>query len=76
MSTNTKLFGRNEQDVLRNPPQVDSSYDILEAPNAPPKKNCTGSTNCIPKCFAEKGNRGFPGNAGQTGPQGTFYLVL
>lgn len=70
VATNSKLFGRNEQDLRVAPQQIDSSYDILDAVNAAPKKNCTGSTNCIPKCFAEKGNRGFPGNPGIPGPQG------
>lgn len=65
------MFGRNEQDMLVNPPQqIDPSYDVVDVPNAPAKKNCTGSTNCIPKCFAEKGSRGIPGMPGATGPQG------
>lgn len=38
-----------------------------------PKKNCTASGgNCIPKCFAEKGNRGFPGVPGLPGPKGVW----
>lgn len=49
---------------------VPLSYDIVDVPNAP-RRNCTGSgANCIPKCFAEKGNRGPPGMPGQTGPKG------
>lgn len=65
------MFGRSEQDMLVNPPQqIDPSYDVIDAPHAPAKKNCTGSTNCIPKCFAEKGSRGIPGMPGGPGPQG------
>lgn len=54
--------------------QIDPSYDVVEVPNAP-RKNCTASGgNCIPKCFAEKGNRGFPGIPGLPGPKGSFQI--
>lgn len=49
------------------PQQIDSSYDIIDTvrgAQGPPARNCTGSGCCIPKCFAEKGARGFPGLTG------------
>lgn len=59
------------KDIEQPPIQhIDSSYDVVDVPNAQ-KKNCTASGgNCIPKCFAEKGNRGFPGIPGLPGPKG------
>lgn len=58
------------------PQRIDSSYAVVENPNAP-KKNCTASGgNCIPKCFAEKGNRGFPGIPGVPGPKGLFSTAV
>lgn len=64
------LFRRKESDYEKPVQHIDSSYDVVDVPNAAPKKNCTGSANCIPKCFAEKGNRGFPGVSGLPGPKG------
>lgn len=67
------LFRRNEQEIERERerqlPNYDSAYDVREVPNAQ-KKNCTSSNGCIPKCFAEKGNRGLPGVPGLPGPKG------
>ncbi|ERL93449.1 hypothetical protein D910_10740 [Dendroctonus ponderosae] len=46
-----------------------SSYDIIDAPgSAVGPRN--GSERCIPKCFAEKGTRGFPGLPGHNGDKG------
>lgn len=60
------FLGRNKNIRERtNVQKVPDSYDIIDTANAPvrgpPAKNCTGSGCCIPKCFAEKGNRGLPG---------------
>lgn len=61
---------RERQNVQRVPEQ----FDIVDTASAvirgPPAKNCTGSGCCIPKCFAQKGDRGFPGLPGTTGPKG------
>lgn len=52
---------------------MDRSYDIIDTASnqasGAPAKNCTGSGCCIPKCFAEKGNRGLPGLPGLPGPK-------
>lgn len=52
---------RERQNVQR----VPEAYDIVDTASAPfrgpPAKNCTGSGCCIPKCFAQKGDRGLPG---------------
>lgn len=75
------LFRRQENDPRESPLQnIDSSYTIVDSRNvgAPgqPKKNCTGSAGgCIPKCFAEKGNRGLPGIPGLQGPKGAQKLI-
>jgi collagen type IV alpha len=64
------------QSRQRNRPsqRVPDAYDIVDVASAPvrgpPEKNCTGSGCCIPKCFAEKGNRGLPGVPGYPGPKG------
>lgn len=67
---------RPRPEVYDQPEQrIDSSYAVVENFNAP-KKNCTGSGgNCIPKCFAEKGNRGFPGMSGVPGQRGSSTAV-
>lgn len=64
------LFGR--RDYERPVQHIDSSYAVIDAANSTgqQRKNCTGSANCIPKCFAEKGNRGLPGIPGLQGPKG------
>lgn len=68
-----RSWPRKDIDNIQQPvQQIDSSYDVVDVPNAP-RKNCTGSGgNCIPKCFAEKGNRGFPGIPGLPGPKGSL----
>lgn len=59
------LFGRNRPRERVNVQRVPDSYDIVDTASAinrgPPAKNCTGSGCCIPKCFAQKGDRGLPG---------------
>lgn len=56
--------------------RVPQNFEIVDVPNAP-KKNCTGSgVNCIPKCFAEKGNQGPPGTPGIPGPKGRVCFVF
>lgn len=75
------LLGRNKNIRDRgNVPRVPESYDIIDTASAqvrgPPQKNCTGSGCCIPKCFAEKGNRGLPGVPGYPGPKGVNYKYL
>lgn len=63
------------QDIEQPIQRIDSSYQVVEVPGAI-KKNCTGSGgNCIPKCFAEKGNRGFPGIPGLPGPKGLWIRL-
>lgn len=75
------LFRRPDNEIQEAPLQnIDSSYSIVESRNsaAPglPKKNCTASAGgCIPKCFAEKGNRGLPGIPGLQGPKGGKTVV-
>lgn len=69
------LFNRRDREYERPTPlNVDSSYDIIDTAGTQasggPSKNCTGSGCCIPKCFAEKGNRGLPGLPGLPGPKG------
>lgn len=69
------FLGRNKNIRERtNVQKVPDSYDIIDTANTPvrgpPAKNCTGSGCCIPKCFAEKGNRGLPGVPGYPGPKG------
>lgn len=71
------LLGRNKNIRERvNVQRVPESYDIIDTASTlnrgPPAKNCTGSGCCIPKCFAEKGNRGLPGVPGYPGPKGKF----
>ena len=67
------IFGRS-RDNERSQPRVHESYDIVDVADSglrgPPAKNCTGSGCCIPKCFAEKGNRGLPGVPGFQGIKG------
>lgn len=75
------LLGRNKNTRERVPVQrVPESYDIIDTVSSqahgPPTKNCTGSGCCIPKCFAEKGNRGLPGVPGYSGPKGTNFLFF
>lgn len=62
----------------REPPKIDASYDIIDTVKGS-KNNQTGAgakgcgggpASCIPKCFAEKGSRGFPGVPGLTGAKG------
>lgn len=56
---------------------VPRNFEIVDVPNAVPKKNCTGSGgNCIPKCFAEKGNQGPPGSPGLPGPKGSLRQTI
>lgn len=70
------LLGRNQNIRERlNTQRVPESYDIIDTASVQtrgqPTKNCTsGSGCCIPKCFAEKGNRGLPGVPGYPGPKG------
>ena len=56
------------------PMKIDPSYDIVDTvngPRGPAQRNCTsGSGGCMPKCFAEKGDRGLPGLRGLPGPKG------
>lgn len=58
---------------------VPSAYDIVDTASAvvrgPPAKNCTGGGCCIPKCFAEKGNRGLPGLLGLSGEKGEIHFT-
>lgn len=63
---------RRQPEPEQPPFHVDSSYDIIDTSGRPsgPKKNCTQNGGCIPKCFAEKGNRGLPGISGLPGPKG------
>lgn len=73
MSGAVGYLGRQNPD--REPPRVDSSYDIVDTvqgARGPVAKNCSGAgqVGCIPKCFAEKGDRGFPGLPGLQGPKG------
>lgn len=67
------LTGRRRQPKERTQTFPDS-FDIVDTASSPvrgpPGKNCTGSGCCIPKCFAEKGNRGLPGLTGLPGPKG------
>lgn len=68
------MFNRPDRDYKPEPLHIDSSYDLIDTASnqasGTPAKNCTGSGCCIPKCFAEKGNRGLPGLAGLPGPKG------
>lgn len=75
------LLGRNKNIRERtNVQRVPDSYDIIDTANnpvrGPPAKNCTGSGCCIPKCFAEKGNRGLPGVPGYPGPKGEWKTIF
>lgn len=63
---------RRNEETQPTPQKFDTNYEIVEVPNAA-KKNCTGSANCIPKCFAEKGSRGMPGLSGLTGEKGISW---
>lgn len=72
------VASRRRQPTYRERPQnVPDSYDIIETTNpdrSQSAKNCTSGTGCcIPKCFAEKGNRGLPGLNGLPGPKGKFF---
>lgn len=65
---------RQPEDLERPVQHIDSSYDVIEVPQAA-KKNCTASGgNCIPKCFAEKGNRGYTGAPGEPGQKGALFF--
>lgn len=59
------FLGRNRARERVNVQRVPDAYEIVDTANAavrgPPSKNCTGSGCCIPKCFAQKGDRGLPG---------------
>jgi collagen type IV alpha len=60
------FLGRNKNTRERvNVQRVPDSYDIVDTASAQYRgasaKNCTGSGCCIPKCFAQKGDRGLPG---------------
>lgn len=71
---------RNKNIRERIPVQrVPESYDIIDTASAHesgvPAKNCTGGGCCIPKCFAEKGNRGLPGVNGYPGPKGSRIIL-
>lgn len=76
------LLGRNKLRERVNVQRVPESYDIIDTASTqirgPPAKNCTGSGCCIPKCFAEKGNRGLPGVPGYPGIKGSwkFQIIL
>lgn len=60
------LFGRNRARDRVPVQRVPEAYDIVDTASSPvrgpPAKNCTGSGCCIPKCFAQKGDRGLPGS--------------
>lgn len=69
------VFNANRRQRPRERVQtVPDSYDIVDTASSQvrgaPAKNCTGGGCCIPKCFAEKGNRGLPGLIGLTGEKG------
>lgn len=73
------LLGRSKNRDRVNVQRVPESYDIIDTASTqirgPPAKNCTGSGCCIPKCFAEKGNRGLPGVPGYPGIKGSLKTL-
>jgi collagen type IV alpha len=68
------VVSRRRQPYRERVQNVPDSYDIIDTVSprgGPPPKNCTsGAGCCVPKCFAEKGNRGLPGLNGLPGPKG------
>jgi integrin beta 8 len=66
---------RERERARQNVQRVPEAYDIVDTASAPIRgppaaKNCTGSGCCIPKCFAQKGDRGLQGVSGYPGPKG------